>query len=937
MLNKLKAFIKKQKAAMEVYGDEGSRTTFKGDLNYQAGKLCFVIYVTIIAWLPYIISDRGMHQFPNFVTVIRLLLTVLSLILILLKNGALSYNPGVILLIIMTYLCFGTSLITATAGDNITSYIGGYTFVLMLPVVAPIQLKYKAIVSALSLGLFFFVGTRVGVDFTEAGITYASTDLLIAFCVSLLLSYSLDIMRIQAWERQQSLNEMVDEQKKNLKTISELAAKAEAASDTKGKFLARMSHELRTPMNAIIGITEIVLRENTTSEMTPYMIGIKSAGNNLLSIISDILDISKIESGKLEILETSYSFEDMVNEVFDIIRVKVVEKSLTFVAFIDNNIPENLIGDATRVRQVLLNILSNAVKYTQSGFVSISFTTEYITETNFILKVDVADSGIGIKSDDMDKLFGDFIQVDIMAHKDIQGTGLGLAITKGLCMAMGGDVTAISQHGLGSTFTIRIPQRFEQFKKLVVINDAKDIRVLIYEIDQKSMDFCLRSFNNLRIECRFEYRKDKFIERLLNGTFTHIFLSVSLYYDVKPIIEPYLNLLKVFVLTEYGDTLIDKNIHTITKPITILSIAQALNGIEAEEADQNALYHEVTFTAPAARVLIVDDIATNLMVAEGLMKPYKMEVDVCTSGKLAIKAVQKNKYDIIFMDHMMPEMDGIAAVKIIRELPNDYYRTVPIIALTANAVSGMRDTFILSGMNDFLAKPISTPKLSNVLEHWLPKDKIQIIERSLGETDGAADNKPAVNPPFSIDGVNVEIGMASTGGSADNYKKVLKVLISDIESRLTNIDECVKEKNAKLFTTQVHALKSALRSIGAIDLSNIAEKLEVAGNKNDFEYIEKKTAGFTEGLKGLAENIGKVLLSKSEDDTDAETLDKTLLSQLRQALDTMDVSQIDAILKELQSKRYIDDINSAIEKISQDILMFEYDDAHSEIEHLLVS
>jgi len=372
---------------------------------------------------------------------------------------------------------------------------------------------------------------------------------------------------------------------------------ANKANKAKTKFLAKMSHEIRTPMNAIVGMAELALRENMTSIVKEYIITVKQAGKNLLSIINDILDFSKIESGKLEIVPSYYLFSSLINDVVSIIKMKIADSGLHFDINIDNNIPNSLFGDETRIRQVLLNVLNNAVKYTKKGFISLSASGE-IKEGTVLLTMEVADSGIGIKPKDLKGLFDEFVQVD----KGFEGTGLGLAITKNLLTAMGGDISVKSEYGKGSTFTVKLPQKISS---------------------------------------------DELFDSIKNDNLT------------------------------------------------------------------------IKFNAPNAKVLVVDDTDANLKVVKGLMQPYKMQVDLCTSGAEAIEMVKANSYDILFMDHMMPEMDGVEATKLIRET----HTNLPIIALTANAVSGVREMFLANGFNDFLSKPIDTVELNVILEKWLPREK----------------------------------------------------------------------------------------------------------------------------------------------------------------------------------------------------------------------
>jgi len=369
------------------------------------------------------------------------------------------------------------------------------------------------------------------------------------------------------------------------------------ANKAKTRFLAKMSHEIRTPMNAIIGMAELALRENMTYTVKEYILGVKQAGTNLLSIINDILDFSKIENEKLEIVPSNYSFSSLINNVVNIIKTRIADSGLRFEINIDSNIPDSLFGDETRIRQVLLNVLGNAVKYTKKGFISFSVNGE-IKEDTVLLTIEVTDSGMGIKPKDLKKLFDEFVRMDMESKKGIEGTGLGLAIAKNLIKMMNGDISVQSEYGKGSIFTVKLPQK-------ISVNEL---------------------FDSLKTD---------------NMT--------------------------------------------------------------------------IKFNAPNARVLVVDDIDANLKVVKGLMQPYKMQVDLCTSGAEAIEMVKANNYDLVFMDHMMPDMDGVEAIRIIREK----YANLPIIALTANAVSGVKEMFLENGFNDFISKPIDTVELNAVLEKYL--------------------------------------------------------------------------------------------------------------------------------------------------------------------------------------------------------------------------
>ncbi|MDR2211422.1 MAG: response regulator [Spirochaetaceae bacterium] len=392
------------------------------------------------------------------------------------------------------------------------------------------------------------------------------------------------------------------------------ALQSESANIAKSQFLSTMSHEIRTPMNAVIGISELALREKDASpKIRTYITKIKQAGTSLLAIINDILDLSKIEAGKMEISPGRYDLASLLNDVVTIIGVWLHEKPLDFRVTIADSLPSTLWGDEIRIRQILLNLLTNAVKYTQGGYIEFTVSGEAAGDT-ILMKFAVTDTGIGIKKEDLDKLFRSFVRFDLDQNRDIEGTGLGLAITYTLCRLMGGSVSATSVYGSGSTFTVTLLQKI---------------------LDAKPMKYTAPAYED----------------------------------------DP------------------------------------------SAQADS-----VVQFTAPDARVLIVDDISINLMVAEGLLAPYKMNIDCCTSGQEALRLAEENNYDFILMDHIMPGMDGIETAAKIRS-SQKVRGDLPIIALTANAVAGMKEMFLSKGFSDYLSKPIDIADIDTVIRKWLPGKK----------------------------------------------------------------------------------------------------------------------------------------------------------------------------------------------------------------------
>jgi len=521
--------------------------------------------------------------------------------------------------------------------------------------------------------------------------------------------------------------------------LQELKGEAEAANRTKSNFLASMSHEIRTPMNAITGMAELLLRLELSGEARGYAQDIKQAGNNLISIINDILDFSKIEAGKLEIIPVKYLFPSLVNDSVNIIRMRIGEKPLRFFTNIDSTIPNGLVGDEIRLRQIILNLLSNAVKYTEKGHFSLTITVDKRTEKQIWLKITVTDTGKGIKPEDLEKLFGDFVQVDSKKNRGIEGTGLGLAITRRLCVEMGGSITVESEYGKGSVFTAIIPQDIASDIPFASVNEPEKKKVLVYESRVVYAKSVCWSLENMHVPYTMVTNQDDFAAALQREEWFFVFSGYGLYEKIETIMNgaSFQNGKKpsLALMVELGNESFIPNVRFISLPVQSLSIANTLNGgADSRNYIDSRTGGAARFTFPGARLLVVDDISTNLKVALGLLSPYKAEVDTCLNGLQAIEFVkrsveEKRKYDIVFMDHMMPEMDGIEATAAIRKFETDNNvsggdgKQIPIIALTANAVMGMKEMFIEKGFNDFLAKPIDVNKLDEMLGIWIPKEK----------------------------------------------------------------------------------------------------------------------------------------------------------------------------------------------------------------------
>lgn len=582
----------------------------------------------------------------------------------------------------------------------------------------------------------------------------------------------------------------------------------ERAARMKSDFLANMSHEIRTPMNAVIGMAELALREELPENARNYIRQIKSSGHALLTIINDILDFSKIESGKMDIVETEYEPLAVIHNVVSMIRTRIGEKNVQLLTDISQTLPSRLFGDSIRVQQILINLLNNAVKFTQKGNVRLLISIRKSGEDEIILHGEVADTGSGIKPENLEKIFNSFQQVDSKRNRNMEGSGLGLSITKQLLELMNGSIHVESVYGVGSTFVFDLPQK---------VVDAT--------------------------------------------------------------------------------------------PADVSKLDETIEKIDAE-------MENFTFVAPEARVLVVDDNAINLTVTQGLLEPLEMQIDTALSGKEAIEMVQQTMYDIVFMDHMMPEMDGVEAThEIRRHFPE--YADLPIIALTANAVNGVQKMFQEEGLNDFVPKPMELKVLVDVVRRWLPKEKIQ---RRKGELlDVRPQTVERANLP-QIEDLDIQAAYAKLG-SEKLFWSVLKEYYRVIGKKCALIRKYWQQRDYQAYTVEVHALKSASRQIGAMGLADLAERLEAAGNAKDEALIDAQTGALLEIYSSYQEILAPWCVEETKSESAVQTISRSelqrLLNDMQEAISGLDMDAMEAALAQMAKYQFEGEEKALLEGLQE--------------------
>lgn len=706
-----------------------------------------------------------------------------------------------------------------------------------------------------------------------------------------------------------------------LDTIEEL----KIVERSKDDFVANVSHEIRTPINTICGMSEIILREEIPYKIKENVLNIQMSGRNLMGVVSDILDFSELQSGKIELQEEAYNITSTINDVINLSMAKKEEKKIELIVDCDATLPNVLLGDEKKLRRVIMNLMSNAIKFTAEGCVCLK--VGYRKESYGInLVISVKDTGIGMDEESLEKLFVEFNQVDASRKRQEGGLGLGLAISHALVERMGGAITVKSKLGKGTTIQVVVPQKVLDETPIASLYDRQHMNVATYiDMEQFEMvairdeysEMIVHMAEQLKGKCQICRNLAELQRRQEKEVFSHIFISIAEYRENTAYFDELAKKTKLIViLNRYEEKYISNSaILRIYKPFYILAIVSVLNGLYDKNYDRNESREK--FITRDAHVLAVDDNRMNLMVIQEFLANYQIKVTTASSGMEALEKIETADYDFVFMDHMMPEMDGVETLHRIRHKVGTYYQKVPVVALTANAVAGTREMLMAEGFDDFLEKPVERSILERVLKRNLPQDKIIEPDLMIKEIPAQESAKPGLP---EIEGLDVEKGILYCNG-IEQYQKVLRGYCEDWKQAGMLAEQSFELQDWKNYTIAVHGLKSAMKSIGAMDISEEARKLEFAGKELRIDYIMEHHSSLMEKYRNLFLSLRSnqwiwpegdmpvdELTATDEQIEDMEVLEEAVfnekIAQMEEAMYNLEGERILEILTELQNYQY---------------------------------
>lgn len=821
-------------------------------------------------------NGRVDNELKNVAFLFLILAMTILAVLVIVLNRILDWELWVIPVIVVGIaLCWGMYLSNQISSKG-QLYLYGMSFlllvfyycvkahavydcgtVLVIMILIFAFTRDKVLMGVGIAGALFSLIFHIVVAYTEHRLIltfYTITRTLMVFILVPLSAFLVDRI-VKAWESTEN---------SYLRTIDALTDENERVNN----FLANVSHEVRTPISAVIGLSYVLQKEELPEQVVTKVNAISDAGHRVAEQISDILDFTEVDMHKIAIRNDNYSISSTINDLLTQL-AQSEKKNLDLVVDVDPSMPAVLIGDESKLKRILWHIIRNGYKFTKEGGVYLRL---YPIKRDYgiNLVIEVKDTGIGMEDDVVENAYEKFYQVDSGRTRTMGGLGLGLAIVNGFVTEMGGVMSIESTPGEGTSVKISLPQRVAENRPYISVSGKEKCIVagflgFMTTGHPKVREFYMEMIAHLSSEIALPFYRVQSraeLEKLFATTgITHLFVGTGEYLANKDYINGLAKKINVALVADPSfDEEVDPQIVVIFKPFHGARVASFLS-TSASKEDFN---EEETISFPGLRALVVDDEHMNLVVAREIFEAYGMVISTASSGEEAIKLCESQEFDIIFMDHMMPGMDGVQAMKRIRENAARLKQEICMVALTANAISTAREMFMSEGFDGFISKPIEVNELERVLKGILPSTFIVYTREKRKDKKKAAAQQPNDAPKDSLTkiqdlGIDTAFGMDYCGGDKDFYFELLLDYADNYEDKINVIKGYLKDDDIRNYEIRVHGVKSTSKLIGAMDLSEKARLLESAAKNGDKNYIDANHGEFITEYEGLMKTVKEIL------------------------------------------------------------------------------
>ena len=715
-------------------------------------------------------------------------------------------------------------------------------------------------------------------------------------------------------------------------------------------FLTNVSHELRTPINAVTGISAVMLKREEDAEKRKEIASIQEAGQRLFSQIEDILDYTEIDTGKMKVSKEPYVLSSLLNDIITGSQMLTEENAPEVIFDVDAKIPSALVGDARKIKKILRHLIDNAVRFTKKGGVYVRVYT--LTKPYGVnLCMEVSDTGIGIEKEDLEKITEKFFKSDGGKNRRTGGLGLGLPIVYGMVTVMEGFMQVDSNLNDGTTVTVSIPQAVADAAPGMVLENRASLSLACYvRLEKYEIPKVREYYNEMishlvtgldvplhRVSDLEELKKLVSVYRL-----THLFVGREEYEESRQFLDSLDQDVEIIVVADERFALPDNGrVKLLNKPFYSFMIASVLN---AEASGDTEILKEKRMLCPGVKVLVVDDEPMNRRVAEEIFKRYQMQVQTAESGRMAIDLCEREDFDLVFLDHMMPEMDGIETLKRLRKIHTDSGRGLTVIAFTANAVSGAREMFLKEGFDEFVSKPIEYSEMEHVLRKVLPKSAIIWVDENI-ENIEKGDKNFEKDSRHEVVQINTKSALAYCKNDMNFYQELLHKFVVDADKKKSEIDHYLKREDYDNYRIVIHALKSTAKMIGADALSELAQELEAAVQNKDIGYVREHHEEMLLEYSRVVDRISETMDDKKNDTdkpiakNEAEISGDELLerlTELKEGLAAFEIDKSEAVISEMSETVYMGkDVGEFLREVRKDVEDYEFREAKKKVEKLL--